>query len=284
MTKLILPKKKLLTRRSLIVGAAALIASPAIIAPPSKAATWLPLARNIVDCDPFWSNVLLSVPFNGTDGSTTFTDVSTYGRTSGVTGNAQLDTDQSKFTTASLLTDGTTDNANFPASNDWLFSGQFTLEFWARIRNQSASGKGFLCHRGAGAGTASWQIAGAPSTGGSGSLSFSFSTSGVSDTGSIGITQAGLWQAATWQFIAMDRNSSNLCRLYMGTSGTAAVVASGTITGTAAGVSLPVTIGSQDAGAACFDGWICNVRVTTGVARYNGICPVPTAQFPVCQS
>ena len=70
--------------------------------------------------------------FNGSDTSTTMTD--DLGHASTAAGNAQLDTSQKKFGTASLLLDGTGDEVKSDAtSTDWTMgTGDFTAECWIR--------------------------------------------------------------------------------------------------------------------------------------------------------
>lgn len=71
---------------------------------------------------------------DGADTSTTITDSSraVHGNAS-VKSDAQLDTAQYKFGTASLLLDGTDDYIHYADSDDWYFSGNFTIDFWVRF-------------------------------------------------------------------------------------------------------------------------------------------------------
>jgi hypothetical protein len=88
--------------------------------------------------DPYWSNVSLLLHMNGTDGSTTFTDVT--GKTVSVFGNTQIDTAQSKFGGASGLFDGNGDYLTVPASTGLnLSSGDFTVEAWIYVTALTAS-------------------------------------------------------------------------------------------------------------------------------------------------
>jgi hypothetical protein len=69
--------------------------------------------------------------FNGVDAATAYTDPIAGAYT--FFGNAQLDTAQKKFGTASLLLDGTSDYVTIPNSSSWDFgSGDFTIDFWIR--------------------------------------------------------------------------------------------------------------------------------------------------------
>lgn len=75
--------------------------------------------------------------FNGADASTTFTDES--GKTWTASGNAQIDTAQSKFGGAAGLFDGATDFISSADSVDWYFAANpFTVDFWFRPASTTA--------------------------------------------------------------------------------------------------------------------------------------------------
>lgn len=95
--------------------------------------------------DPFWANVVLLSNFNGTDGSTSFTDISTSAHTLTAGGNAQVDTDQFKFGGASVIFDGGNDWVEAADSSDWdLCDGNdFTIECW--YRPAALGTRQFLC-------------------------------------------------------------------------------------------------------------------------------------------
>ena len=79
--------------------------------------------------------------FDGSDGATTAVDSSSNNRTISFVGNAQLDTAQSKFGTASLLCDGSGDYVTVPVSTDWSFStGDLTIDLWARFASLKGAG------------------------------------------------------------------------------------------------------------------------------------------------
>ena len=72
--------------------------------------------------------------YDGTDGSTTITDSSASAHTFTCVNQAQLDTAQFKFGTASLLLDGTDDYLNGDGSSDFAFgTGDFTVDCWIRL-------------------------------------------------------------------------------------------------------------------------------------------------------
>lgn len=83
------------------------------------------------------TNTKLLLNLNGADASTTITDSSTFIKsTSSIDGDAQLDTAEQKFGTASLLLDGTGDSVTYADSTDWDLvnstSDSFTVSFFVK--------------------------------------------------------------------------------------------------------------------------------------------------------
>ena len=90
------------------------------------------------------ANTKLLLHFNGTDGSTTFTDSSVSSHAVTANGNAQIDTAQSKFGGGSLILDGTGDFASIADTADVNFgSGDFTIDFRVRFTAVGAVISGF---------------------------------------------------------------------------------------------------------------------------------------------
>jgi len=80
------------------------------------------------------SYVVLMLHADGTDASTTFTDSSLTPKTVTPSGDAQIDTAQSKFGGASGLFDGSGDYLTVADSDDLDFgTGDFTIDWWARL-------------------------------------------------------------------------------------------------------------------------------------------------------
>jgi len=78
------------------------------------------------------TNTVLLINFNGSDAQTSYTAET--GQTVTFVGNAQLDTSDKKFGTASLELDGATDYISIPDSADWSFgTGDFTIDFWVNF-------------------------------------------------------------------------------------------------------------------------------------------------------
>ncbi len=82
--------------------------------------------------DPYADNVSLLLNGNGTNGSTTFTDSSSYGHTVTPVGDAQISTAQIKFGVSSMYIDGTGDYLSLPDDQSAFDfgTGDFTIECW----------------------------------------------------------------------------------------------------------------------------------------------------------
>jgi hypothetical protein len=80
------------------------------------------------------SDTKLLLHFNGSNGSTTFTDSSLSGHTIAAVGNAQISTAQSKFGGSSGVFDGAGDSLTVTADTELLIGTKdFTIEFWVRM-------------------------------------------------------------------------------------------------------------------------------------------------------
>ncbi len=224
--------------------------------------------------DPSFASVVLLLQFAGADGSTSFVDLSNSAKAVTATGNAQVDTAQSKFGGTSLLLDGTGDFLELADSPDWLLSSansdQFTVECW--IRPATIGNPDQVIGQRAGGGNAGcWSIV----LLNAGKIELSLGTAG----GDVFVGSAtGAIVTGAWQHVAADKDAAGKVRLYVG----GVMVASNTPANSAlVNFTTVLTIGSNSSGWAS-DGWIDDVRVTKGVARYasdGGFTP-PTEAFP----
>lgn len=220
----------------------------------------------------FASTVLL-LGFDGADGATATSDESAVARGAPTfNGNAQLDTAQQKFGTASLLLDGSNDFIEYADSTDWEFgSGAYTVETWVRFP-AAAINAAIIGNWGATGGEQAWHLALL-----FGVLTFRFR---IVSTADIDITYAWSPSANTWYHLAVDREASGgKTRLYL--NGT--MVGSSTNTSALYAGSGGIVIGSwRSSSAYDFNGWVDEVRITKGVARYasDSGFSVPTEAFP----
>lgn len=225
--------------------------------------------------DPQFSNVKLLLGFNGADASTTVTDESPAAHgNAGVNGNAQIDTAQLKFGTASGLFDGTGDSFSYSGSSDWAFAaGEFTVEAWIRF-NAITTWHTIISTWTDTFTNRDWTFDYSTAAG---TLRFLYTTAGTNAT--VVITE-GAWSPSTntWYHVAADCDSSRNLRVYA--NGT--MLAKRTSAGTIFNSGTSLRVGQQGGQPFDFNGWIDEVRVTKGVARYasDGGFSVPTSAFP----
>jgi hypothetical protein len=220
------------------------------------------------DSDPYWSSVVLLMHMDGTNGSTTFTDEK--GHTVTANGNAQISTAQSKFGGASALFDGTGDYLRLADSSDWTFAGDFTIEAWVRPANVTSamaiashwySGTAIRC---------SWIFAQKSD----GTFRFAY---GIGGTNSEVASTTGL-TANVWQHISAVRSGTTVTLYLDGVS-----VGSGTVSGALNDCpdGLGIGVESVDRGSGrYFNGYIDEIRISKGIARYTANFTAPSAAFP----
>lgn len=178
--------------------------------------------------------------------------------------NAQVSTTQKKFGTGALYFDGNGDYLQVPASNLFAFgTANFTVEFW--YYHLSGTDRGlFANNSGASVGVNFLVGASGPfriynGTAGNNLQDFSASPS-----------------ANTWQHLAVVR-SSGIVTLYVNG------VASGTAnwSGINAGNNATFSIGAAFGNARFANGYIDDLRITKGVARYTANFTPPSSAFPL---
>ncbi len=219
--------------------------------------------------DPNFSSVSLLLHCEGTDGSTTFTDSSSNAHTITASGNAQIDTADYKFGSASGLYDGTGDYLATPthASFD-LGTGDWTIEGWFKNHdNNGATRDFFTFYSGASAVVEFYAFYNGSTT----EIAFYEAAGGTI------VNPAGSNLAAIWRHYAWVRDGTTL-RIFENGSQLG--------TGSVSGVTMPsgVTFGVgrpfHTLPARAWQGWIDEVRVTKGVARYTSSFTAPSAPFP----
>jgi hypothetical protein len=225
--------------------------------------------------DPYFSSVVLLLGFEGADGATSTVDESPSAKTVTFNGNAQLDTAQAKFGTSSLLLDGTGDFLSLADSADWDFgSGQFTVESFVRLSSVDNT-YCIMAQWASGAPTnAAWALY--CDTVGLTALRYRF----VDNTGTTrdAISSAITNVANQWFHYAADRDGTGKVRVYID----GAMIGSATNSQTFRNSTNNLRIGSIEGFSFDFGGWLDELRITKGVARYasDSGFTVPTAAFP----
>lgn len=210
-----------------------------------------------------YTKVLLLM--DAADGTTTFRDE--IGKVWTANGNAQHDTAQRKYGTASALFDGTGDYLSTPNSADFDFgTGDFTIETWIRRNGAQAAFAGIIsASHSIGTG---WCLTfrDAPNNN---YLTF-WSDSGYWGEKLIGSTLSD----TTWTHIAVERYG-NTATLYMGGSSAATWNVTG-VSINSSGTGIVVATQHTDNTAYMFNGNLDELRISKGIARYQGAFTPPT--------
>lgn len=209
---------------------------------------------------------------NGADASTTITDES--GKTWTAGGNAQIDTSQSVFGGASLLLDGTGDYISTPDSDDFYFgTGDFTIDF--RIRFNSLTNTQRIYTQRADTNN---RILFLKVDSASGNKLQFRSFVGGATRASYDMTSNWTASTNTWYHLALVRNGTNLYIFIDGTSQTL-TVNTAISTNDVGNIGASVFIGQEDVLGNPVNGWIDEVRVSKGIARWTANFTPPAAEY-----
>jgi hypothetical protein len=182
-------------------------------------------------------------------------------------GNAQVSTSVKKFGNASMYFDGSGDYLNQPSSPNFGLSGNFTVEAWVYLTANIANAVGGYLTDFRGGSTNNFAL-GFIGNGGVTKMYEFIGSTGASTTGSATVT------LNTWNHVAWVRNGSTVTMYLNGT-------ANGTMTSSFVQGSTNVTIASRYTGATEYiTGYIDDLRITNGVARYTTTFTPPTVAFP----
>lgn len=217
--------------------------------------------------DKFFATVELLVGFNGVDAAAAATDEGPDGRVLTFNGNAQLDTADKQWGSASLLLDGTGDFVTAPNSSDLSVStGDLTIEAWIKI---AATGRIHTITDKRSSSSAQEHTLSINASNQPLFQAFSGGSTVITCTGTSTLTTAG------WHHIAVTR-SGTTWRLFLD----GGIEASGTQSGAPSTNTDPFRIGrSGFSTARDFQGWIDEVRFTSGQARYTAAFTVPVGPF-----
>jgi len=217
--------------------------------------------------DPYFSSVVFLLGNNGINAGTGFSDDSNTPHTITPVGTAQVDTAIAKFNASLLCSDG--NYLSLPDHADWAYgAGDFTGECWAYFTAISSRQK---------------VISQFVSVHVHNELHYNFTDSqgmAYNDEGATGInptqgSNAG-WVAATWYHLCFER-AGNTCRVYRD----GVILATSTASTNASDVAAIMAIGgSASTNWFGMGGNLEEVRITKGVARYNGAFTPPIEAFP----
>jgi hypothetical protein len=183
-------------------------------------------------------------------------------------GNAQISTSVKKYGTGSMYFDGSGDYLTLPSTPNLGFSsGDFTVEAWVYLTVNIANATGGYLTDFRGGSTNNF------------ALGF-IGDSGVTkmyeyvNSGSASTTGTSTVTLNTWNHVAWVRSGTTVTMYLNGTS-------NGSITSSYSQGATTVTICSRYTGATEFiTGYVDDLRITKGYARYTANFTPPTAAFP----
>jgi len=229
--------------------------------------SWLITGSEKTIVDPQFTSVSLLLHGDGTNGSTTIVDSSRLPKTVTAFGNAQISTAQSKFGGASIAFDGTGDYLQTASSSALaLGAGDFTVEAWVWF-GSVVSNFGRIVQCGNFNTGGDWQLVRWQSTN---PAQPTFDAGGI---GGIRIQSSITVPQNTWAHIAVTRSGGTIRLFVNGVIG-------GSATSVVGFTQSIVTVGASATGGESHNGYIDDLRITQGVARYTANFTPPTAPFP----
>jgi hypothetical protein len=221
-------------------------------------ATRAPIGTELspTEYDPYWNQVVLSMPMNNV--GTSFRDIKNHAFTAA--GNVVQSTSFYKFGGVSAYFDGAGDYISTPASSDFTFgTGNFTVEAFV-YKNNNGSNQVVL---------SKWD------GGGTGWGIMCYGSDRMSWTQSSGyalLVAPAQFPFGQWCHLAVTRASGTL-RIFIN----GVIVASVTDSANYNSASATLVIGALDtSGNFPWNGYIDDLRITKGVARYTSNFSVPT--------
>jgi len=217
-----------------------------------------------VPTEPYTSDANTLVLFNFTNAG--ITDATAKNDLETV-GNAQISTTQSKFGGSSMSFDGTGDWLTTQITPQTSLGPTYTIEAWVYLANTTGT-KAIYSHSVANVGTYGYFLFYVSGS----SLGFYVRPStGAAEAGLI----AGTISATTWTHVAVSVDN-NSARLFINGAQV------GSTTSVSATTYTPIysTVGADIVQGYAFNGYIDDLRITKGFARYTANFNVPTVAFP----
>ena len=213
------------------------------------------IAESSITTDPDFSNVSLLLKMDGSNGSTTFTDDSSNNFTVTANGNAAISTTESKYDGASAYFDGSGDYLSIAHDSSLRLSdaSQWTVEAWVYNTGDTSQYRPIFSKRDYSQSAIEWQFYLNQS---SGQLTF-YNGSAYSSGTTISSNQ--------WVHLAFVGNNGSLT-FYVNGTAVQTVTASPVSSTANPALNIEAVPGSSSEN---WSGYIDDVRITKGVARYT---------------
>lgn len=209
---------------------------------------------------------------DGADESTTFTDYE--GKTVTAVNNAQIDTAQYKFATASGLFDGTGDYLTLVDVAAWdIGADDYAIEVWVRFNNLPGDGNYMTLVSQYEGATDYWQFT-VLNTSGTYSLQFLFYGGGGDQT--VTVDSTGL-STNTWYQLSMDKDGNDYYFFQSGVLQGAKQTNANSVDVVAGLLEIAGYNGSNNE----LNGWIDELRMTDGAVRHIAAYTVPAGEYPI---
>lgn len=203
----------------------------------------------------------LLLHFDGANNATATTDSSASAHTVSFAGNAKISTDQSVFGGSSLYCDGTGDYVSIGASADWRpGTGDFTIDLWVRVQAHVRNAFTILDMGNFNSGV---------------NIFATTSAVVVYILGSAVMSRTTTNSPSVWAHWALTRSGSNLRLFKDGVQLGATVTNSSNIVPTG---TLRIGADQLD-GNVQLQGWVDEVRVSKGVARWTADFTPPSQPY-----
>jgi hypothetical protein len=223
----------------------------------------IPVSEIAVD-----AQTVLLIHADGADASTSFTDASSYAHPITANGNAQVDVQAPSLSfNQSAQFDGAS-SLSTPDSTDFEFgSSDFTLDCWVRFASVAAD-QLFIAHFGPNP-NFSWYWAWMATN----NMRFTWSTDGTSFTDFL-----SSWTPSinTWYHVAITRNGNTLRAFVNGTQ-----IGTTTTTDSFFNIANALYIGRRETGSQPLNGWLDEIRISKGVARWTSSFTAPLAPYSI---
>lgn len=222
-----------------------------------------------IQYDNYYDNVSLLLHMNGPNNGTSFVDNSLRAKTVTANGNAVTSTTQYRYGVSSAYFDGNGDSLIVSASNEFDFgTDPWTIECWVRI---SADASGvidvIIGNRSTSFLAGQWYLFYQSSQ-----ILFDFRVSGENNF----LTATGI-SFDTWYHIAVVRNGTNYAMYKDGVLAQSSTISSSAPIGSS---SYNISIGNSTDNSFPLNGYIDDLRITKGIARYTANFTLPTQAFP----